>query len=421
MKSYLVLLGTPGAWRFLLPALCARLPFAMLQIGILLLVQWATGSYGWGGAASAASAVAQALLGPWTGRLADRHGQARVLVPQALAHAVLLGALLVLAQHRAEPLLLVAVGCLAGATVPQVGSMVRARWASLLPPRRVGTAFALESVTDELTFTLAPILLLAVATAHSPVWALALALVLVVAGTLSFAGVRHGAPAPVPAAARPAGAVLSRRGVPVLAGAFLAVGSVFGSLQVGITALTAELGSPGSAGTIYGAFSAGSLVGGLVYGGLKAGARLPSRLALLLCLLSAAGAGPALAGSFGPMYGAAALAGLVIAPCIITGYTLLDALVPAGVKTEAYAWLNGAIALGIALGAALSGQLVDRLGAAPAFLVPPAAVALAALGVALRRASLRPDGSGGHGGHGETDSADKEDEQGETRAPKIMV
>ncbi|WP_106399115.1 MFS transporter [Actinocorallia populi] len=391
MKSYLALLRTPGAWRFLLPALCARLPFAMLQLGILLLVQWATGSYGWGGIASAASAVAQALLGPWTGRLADRHGQARVLVPQVLAHAVLLAVLLVLAQRRAEPLLLVAVGCLAGATVPQVGSMVRARWAHLLPPRRVGTAFALESVTDELTFTLAPIVLLTVATAHSPVWALALALVLVLAGTLMFAGVRHGAPEPGPAAAGAAGAVLGRRGVPLLAVAFLAVGSVFGSLQVGLTALTAELGSPGSAGTIYGTFSAGSLVGGLVYGGLKSGTRLPSRLTLLLTLLAAALAGPVLVQSLGLMYGAAALTGLVIAPCIITGYTLLDALVPAEVKTEAYAWLNGAVALGIALGAALSGQLVDRLGAAPAFLVPPAVVALAALLVGLRGASLRPD------------------------------
>jgi len=390
VKSYLVLLGTPGAWRFLLPALCARLPFAMLQIGIMLLVEWATGSYGWGGAASAASAVAQALVGPWTGRLADRHGQSRVLVPQVLAHAVLLGLLLVLAQRGAEPPLLVAAGCLAGATVPQVGSMVRARWANLLPSGRAGTAFALESVTDELTFTLAPVVLLAVATAYSPVLALAAALVLVVAGTLLFAGVRHGAPAPVPAAARPSGAVSACRGVPLLAGVFLAVGSVFGSLQIGIAALTDELGSPGSAGTIYGAFSAGSLVGGLVYGGLRAGTRLPARLALLLCLLAAAGTGPALAGSLGPMYGAAALAGLVIAPCIITGYTLLDTLVPAAVRTEAYTWLNGAVALGIALGAALSGQLVDRLGAAPAFLVPPAAVASAALAVGLRRASLRP-------------------------------
>jgi len=391
LKSYLAVLGTPGAWRFLLPALCARLPFAMLQIGVLLLVQWSTGSYGWGGVASAAAAVAQAVVGPWTGRLVDRWGQARVLVPQVLVHAVLLGGLLALAQNRAAPLVLVAVGCLAGATVPQVGSMVRARWANVLPPRRVGTAFALESVTDELTFTLAPLLLLPIATAYSPVWGLSLALVMVLAGTLFFAAVRHGAPVPVPAvpgASRTV--VLGRRGVPLLAGAMLGVGTVFGSLQVGITALTAELGDPSAAGTVFGTFSAGSLVGGLVYGGLRSAAGRRSRLLLLLSLLAAALLGPALVGSLGLMYGAAAVAGLVIAPCVITGYTLLDALVPAAARTEAYTWLNGSIALGIALGAALSGQLVDRLGAAPAFFVPPVAVALAALAVGLRGALLVP-------------------------------
>ena len=45
--------------------------------------------------------------------------------------------------------------------------------------------------------------------------------------------------------------------------------------------------------------------------------------------------GPASPGSLGLLYGAAAVAGLVIAPCLITGYTLLDALVPAEARTEA--------------------------------------------------------------------------------------
>ncbi|MEV4898380.1 MFS transporter, partial [Nonomuraea sp. NPDC055795] len=67
MKSYLNVLATPGAWRFLVPALMARLPYAMLQMGVLLLVQWSTGSYGAAGIAAAAAAVSQALVGPQTG------------------------------------------------------------------------------------------------------------------------------------------------------------------------------------------------------------------------------------------------------------------------------------------------------------------------------------------------------------------
>lgn len=388
MKSYLAVLGMPGAWRFLVPAFLARLPFAMVQIGTLLLVHWATGSYGWGGIAAAAAAVAQAFVGPQTGRLADRCGQAKVLVPQVLLHAILLGSLLVLAQAKAQPLLLVLTACLAGASMPQVGSMVRARWANLLKGDELGTAFAVESITDELTFTIAPIILIAVATGYSPTLALLVALILVVLGTLFFATVKHGAPQPKPASATKSRGVLRMRGVAVLAGAMFAVGSVFGSMQVGITSLTEKLGDPGAAGPIYGTFSAASMVGGLAYGALRWKMGLSSRMALLLALLSAAVAFPALVHGLGLMYAAAALAGLVIAPAVITGYTLLDRLVPAGVKTEAYAWLNGSVGLGIATGAAVAGQLVDIFGPSTAFLFPPVTTALAALLVATQRGKL---------------------------------
>jgi MFS family permease len=395
MKSYLSVLRAPGAWRFLLPALLARLPFAMMQLGILLLVHEATGSYGWGGLAAACGAVAQAVVGPQTGRLADRYGQAKVLIPQAAAHTVLLGGLLVLAQTHAPALILLVMACLAGASMPQVGSMVRARWANLLggrPGGRLDTAFAIESITDELTFTAAPIILIGVATAYSPAWALLVALVLTLAGTLLFATVRQGAPEPIPVktTANPGTAVLRLPGVGILAGAFLAIGTVFGSLQVGITSFATELGQAGTAGLIYGAFSGASMIGGLGYGALHWRLGAPKRLALLLCLLAAAAILPALAGTIGLMYGAAIAAGFVIAPGIITGYTLLAGLAPAEVRTEAYTWLNGSIALGVASGAALAGLLVDHFSPTAAFLLPPAATALAAALVLSRLGSLTP-------------------------------
>lgn len=391
LKSYLAVLGLPGAWRFLAPAFVARLPYAMLQIGILLLVQWSTGSYGAAGIASAAAAVAQALVGPQTGRLADRHGQPRVLVPQVVLHAAALGALLALAASHASPVTLTAVSALAGGSMPQVGSMVRARWAHVLGGSgRLDTAFALESMTDELTFTLAPMLLVALSTGFSPVWALLAALVMVVVGTLVFAGVREGAPKPVPVHARSRGGVLRLRGVALLAVAFVALGSVFGSLQVGITSSTAALGQSAATGPVYATFSAASLVGGLLYGVVRWRVGAPARLATALSLLSAATVALCFAGSVPMLYGGAAAAGLLIAPAVITGYTLAEGLVPAEVRTEAFTWLNGGTGLGIATGAAVAGQLVDRFGASLAFLVPPVTTGLAALLVLLSLRRLRP-------------------------------
>jgi MFS family permease len=392
MKSYAAVLATPGAWRFLLPALVARLPFAMLQLGILLLVHWSTGSYGVAGIASAAAAVAQAIAGPQTGRLADRFGQARVLLPQVAAHALALGGLLALAAGHASPMALVPVAALAGASVPQVGAMVRARWARTLGGSgRLGTAFAVESITDELTFTLAPVLLVALSTGFSPVVALLTALGLIVVGTVVFALVPTGLPVPGPARERrAAGGVLRLRGVALLAAAFLAMGSVFGSLQVGVTATTQALGLPGAAGAVYGTFSGASVAGGLLYGAVRWRISAPVRLAAGLALLAVSTSALTVAGTIPLLYGAAGLAGLVIAPVVITGYTIIEQLTPATARTEAFTWLTGAIGLGIATGAALAGQLADRVGPELAFVVPPAMTALAAVLVSARLRSLRP-------------------------------
>lgn len=385
MNPYLDVLKTPGAWRFLLPGMVARLPYAMMQIGVLLLVRWATGSYGAAGVASAAAAVSQAFVGPQTGRLADRHGQRRVLVPQVLFHATALGVLLALAQARAAAPLLIGMSAVAGASMPQVGSMVRARWANLVGGSRLTTAFAIEAIADELTFTAAPVLLVALATGLSPVWALLVALILVLAGTLLFAAVRRGAPTPVrgAAGARRSG-VLWLQGVRPLALALLSVGTVFGSLQVGVTSFTAARGHAGAAGPIYATFSAASMMGGLLYGLVRWRVQVARRLLTLLVLLAIAVLGPSLAGDIPPMYAAAALAGFVIAPAVITGYALVEHLVVPEVRTEAFTLLNGAIGLGIAAGAAIAGQLVDALGPGAAFLVPPITIAAGALTVTAR-------------------------------------
>ncbi|CAM5542249.1 MFS transporter OS=Streptomyces anulatus OX=1892 GN=G3I43_03990 PE=4 SV=1 [Streptomyces griseus subsp. griseus] len=84
--GYGQLLRTPGAWTFLLPGFAARQPFAMLTIGIVLLVQHTTGSYGSAGAVAAVSGVSMALFAPQSGKLADRFGQRAVLLPGVLLH-----------------------------------------------------------------------------------------------------------------------------------------------------------------------------------------------------------------------------------------------------------------------------------------------------------------------------------------------
>src|SRR3712207_3084167 len=64
-----------------LAAFIGRLPLSMVGLGCVLLIASETGSYGYGGSVAAVGAVTTALSGPVLGRLADEHGQRRVLLP----------------------------------------------------------------------------------------------------------------------------------------------------------------------------------------------------------------------------------------------------------------------------------------------------------------------------------------------------
>ncbi|GAA3058953.1 hypothetical protein GCM10020000_47280 [Streptomyces olivoverticillatus] len=73
----------------------------MLTIGILLLVNHTTGSYGTAGTVSATAGVSMALFAPQSGKLADRFGQGAVLIPGVIVHAAAISLLTALALSDA--------------------------------------------------------------------------------------------------------------------------------------------------------------------------------------------------------------------------------------------------------------------------------------------------------------------------------
>ncbi|GAA1678092.1 MFS transporter [Streptomyces yatensis] len=411
--GYRHLLRTPGAWTFLLPGFAARQPFAMLTISIVLLLRHTTGSYGLAGAVAAVTGVSMALFAPQSGKLADRHGQSAVLVPGVLLHAAAAALLTALALAHAPLWALIAAAVPTGASVPQVGPMVRARWAAALGDGAVGdgapggsgprsgrhpllaTAAAFESVTDELTFVIGPVLATGLSTGVHPASGLIAEAALTLVGGLLFAAQRRTAP-PLGAARadtrkRPASA-LSVPGVRVLAVAFLGVGSVFGGMQVALTAFAQEHGQPGLNGVLYGVFAAGNMLAGVACGAIawrtSPRRRLLTSYAALTLVCATLWAVPAPL----PLGGLGLLAGLCIAPALITGYTLVEALVPATSRTEAFTWLTGSVALGQAAAVTAAGQLADGFGASAAFTVPLVGTAPALLTVVSLRARITPRG-----------------------------
>ncbi|MFF6967808.1 MFS transporter [Streptomyces anthocyanicus] len=388
--GYGQLLRTRGAWTFLLPGFAARQPFAMLTLSIVLLVQHTTGSYGVAGAAAAVTGVSVAVFAPYSGRLADRYGQRAVLLPGVLVHTASGLTLTVLALADAPLWALFLAAVPTGASVPQVGPMVRARWAvQLKDSPLMSTAAAFESVTDELTFVLGPLVATALCTAVDPAAGLVTEAALTLVGGLLFAARKSTEPKVGSADGGHARvehvSALRVPGVRVLIVAFLGIGSVFGGMQVSLAAFTESIGEPGLNGVLYGVFAAGNMISGLACGAIAWKVAPQRRLLVGYAALALTASGLWAAHSVLVLAGLGLLVGMCVAPAIVTGYTLVEDLVPAGARTEAFTWLTGAVALGQAAAVTVAGQLEDRFRDGAGFLVPMGGTVLAlAVLVALR-------------------------------------
>ncbi|MFH8221619.1 MFS transporter [Streptomyces sp. NPDC018057] len=389
--GYGQLLRTRGAWTFLLPGFAARQPFAMLTISIVLLVQHTTGSYGAAGATAAVTGVSMAVFAPYSGRLADRYGQRAVLLPGVLVHAAAGLTLTALALAHAPLWVLFVAAVPTGASVPQVGPMVRARWGvTLKGSPLMTTAAAFESVTDELTFVFGPLLATALCTAVTPAAGLLTESALTLVGGLLFAAQKRTQPSVsgggharvehVPALRVP--------GVRVLIVTFLGIGSVFGGMQVSLAAFTESIGEPGLNGVLYGTFAAGNMLSGIVCGAIAWKVAPQRRLVIGYAALAVAASALWTAHSVLLLAALGLLVGMCIAPALITGYTLVESLVPAGARTEAFTWLTGAVALGQAAAVTVAGQLEDHLWGGAGFLVPMAGTVLALLTLLTLRSRL---------------------------------
>ncbi|HVM26257.1 MAG TPA: MFS transporter [Mycobacteriales bacterium] len=394
MRAYLPLLRLPGAVLFCLSALVGRMPISMLGIGSVLLVQDRRGSFTLAGAVAAAYALGLAVGGPLVSRLVDRRGQARVL-PWALALSAL-GMLAVIAAAGSElpGWTLLASAAVAGGALPPLGACVRARWASALRradrAEHLSTAFALESVIDEVVFIAGPAIVVGLAVLVDPAVGLLAALLLCVAGTVAFVLQRSTEPPvepPTPGGTRSA---ITVSGLRTTALAMVCVGVVFGSLEVVMVAFAGEQGRPGAAGVLLPLVALGSGVAGLAYGARAWRTALDRRFLIALAALSVGVVPLLLAPGIAWMAPAALLAGVAISPTLIASFGLVERLVPVAARTEGFTWLNSGLGVGVAGGSALGGALADGPGARAAFLVCFAGAVLA-LGTALvGRRTLTP-------------------------------
>ncbi len=388
-NPYLQVLRTPHALPMVLAAFIGRLPLSMVGLGCVLLVASETGSYGLGGAVAAVGAVTTAVSGPVIGRLSDAHGQRRVLLP-VLAVFVASGTAFLVAVRQDWPLLAVfATAGVAGACLPPVSSMIRVRWTHLLRgSHRLPTALAMESVVDEMVFVLGPVLVTILSTTGHATSGLVTAFVLATVGSLLFAAQRRTEPGPTAHEHRTASSAMRCDGLKVLFVVAAAVGTILGTLQISLLAFADEAGEKPMSGVLIAGLAVGSMVSGIGWGAVHWRLPLRHRLAGVLVLLTLLSAPLLLVRDVWLMVPFVVLAGIAVSPSLISAFTLAELLVPRAAVTEAFTWIGTALALGVAVGASVSGKIADGAGANAALAVATLAAAAAAVVVALSQRSL---------------------------------
>ncbi|MEU6381475.1 MFS transporter [Streptomyces sp. NPDC046909] len=382
----------PGTRAFTFGNLLARLPMGMFSMSAIIMIAAARDSYALAGAVSATGLAATALAGPWTARLIDRYGQARVAVPATLLAA--LGSLgLVLCVHSGAPAWTLFAAYAATATTPNIGGMSRARWAYLLrgDEKSLHTANSFEQAADELCFMAGPVLAALLCGALFPEAGTLAGVALLVTGMVVFAAQRSTEP-PASRASRTSTKTkppLRAPGIPPLLLVCLAMGAVFGSMEVVTIAFADAQGYRSAAGVVLGLQAGGSCVAGLLYGAWRPGGsaedRYPWCVAAMTALMTLPLLAASLTGSLVVLAGALLIAGMATAPTMVTGMTLIQERTPEGRLNEGMTLAVTGLLGGIAGGSAVGGWMAERVSTVAGFGVPVAAGAVAVAVVVLGR------------------------------------
>ncbi|HWJ65658.1 MAG TPA: MFS transporter [Nocardioides sp.] len=392
LQTYRQIFTRPTAL-FSLTGLVARLPISMVGLGIVLLAEHETGSYGFAGSVSAVALIANALLAIPQGRLIDRLGQARVLPVVITLWGVGLALMMGSLAWDWATWSTYVLGAVAGASLPSVGTCVRARWSHTLAdqPERLHTAFSFEAVADEAVFLVGPIAVTMLATGLHPLAGLTAALLAGVAGTFAFAAQRGTEPPVHPPTESdglrppmPWGAI----GPLTLVGA--ALGILFGAAEVVTVAFADEQGHKAASGFLLAIWALGSLLAGLASGAItwRRGPLVRLRVGALGMMLAMVPLPfvPSL-----PVMGLVLLVGgVAISPTLIATMSLAEQELPTARLTEGMAFIQTGLAAGLAPGAAIAGLVIDAEGASPAYLVCVAGGVLVLTGALLTRTSRRP-------------------------------
>lgn len=366
-NPYRELLTTPGVMGLVIASSIARLPQAMIGIGIITMLVQQTGLYWLAGSVAGTFTLANALIGPQVSKLVDQRGQSRVLPLVTTFSIGMLLALIVAVSMRAPTPLLFILAALAG-TMPSMPAMIRARWTQLFRGKpQLHTAFSLDTVLTELAFIIGPPLAIGLSVSFFAEAGPLGAVLLLVIGVSAFLLQKQTEPKVVVGVRKSTGSTLLIPGVRTIVLALLAMGVIGGSIDVAVVAFANAQDWPASASFILAAYALGSMIAGLTFGALRVSLSIEKQFFVGVLITAVTAVLPIFSPDVYILSGMLFVAGMSFAPTMVVVMNLGTIIVPPSRITEGLTWMTTGISIGVALGGVLAGLVIDAYGARAGF------------------------------------------------------
>ena len=382
-SGYTTLFKTPGALKFSIPGLIARMPISMDSLALIFIVVAASDSYALAGALSATASVVMAFATPHWSRVADRIGQSKMLIRVMPIKVAGLCVFTVLVLNQAPTWTWFASIIIAESMSVNTGGLVRRRWLHVLSPDKtttaedeqdrhvVNTAYSFEALMDEVVFILGPIIVTACATTIAPAAGIISGIIFLAVGVPLFVMQKDTEPPANPKReVDPHPAVIRNKRVQAVVLPTTLLGGFFGSIAIVTVAFAEARDQAALSGVLLAIWAAGSAVAAIMNGVIKWRLTSATRFLIFLFALTILSIPMLFVHSITWLAVALFFNGFAIAPLVINAYGVAEGAVPPEQITETLTWVVAGMPMGGALASALAGQIIDRFGADIAYWVP---------------------------------------------------